>query len=150
MSGMNKQHSNNNSSRDLPLIRLCLARVCVVLLIFAGELSEHRKSICRTLGLTSMDYVCVSGEEYLIQVPRKRVCALRACWLFCFCCPSHCLLVHACSARQSTFRLFASWLQLGIVPKDWLTISATKQNVRFRSPFIIERVRCYHGSWCKG
>ncbi|EGD77860.1 hypothetical protein PTSG_12896 [Salpingoeca rosetta] len=65
------------------------------------ELATHKRTICRTLGLNAFEYTCVSGEDYLIEVPRSRS---------------------------------------SIVPKDWRTISATKQKVRYRSQFIHERL----------
>eukprot|EP00043_Microstomoeca_roanoka_P000865 m.29608 g.29608 ORF g.29608 m.29608 type:complete len:1050 (-) comp10541_c0_seq3:224-3373(-) len=65
------------------------------------SLQEHRRDVAKRLRVASIDYITVSGEEYLIEVART---------------------------------------QSATVPKDWLSISATKQKVRYRTPFIIEQM----------
>ena len=72
---------------------------------YVNQLEEHKKDICKTLGLLSFQYSTVSGLDYLIEV--KNGCSVPSTW-------------SKISATQKVTR-YRSPMILNLLPKiQWL------------------------------
>ena len=68
------------------------------IILLESELESYRKTrLPKLLGKFTVEYKCVSGMEYLVEIKNK---------------------------------------DLGVVPSDWIKITATKQLTRFRPPWV--------------